>query len=206
MPTTKKDGRTFHSGWSGLTYTDIQSFIGRTLNVTQQGVVTGIIASKEAEIASKCNRNFGDSSLFTYEEKFACGSDCYYLQNSPINEITNISIDGNNKYIKGNPSQSTYVLYQDFDVDDVKVNFYTVDESSVYNSRALVIEYSISKFWNVDVIDVLKKMVSAEYLAREYGGIEPNVLSSAGITINLNTLKFEKELADLIARYRVVNM
>jgi len=209
MPTTpsSKSSLQFWSGYTALTYSDIQTFLGKTLTTAEQSLVTSIIAVKEVEFAKRCKRNFLDSSTNYYVEKVDAGQQKIYLRNFPIHEVLKISLDGTIVLYDKTQSTNQYTLGVDFAVSPVALIFNTVPYSMKnFNVMALSIEYDIETVVNEDIKDIIKKMVAVEFCSKQYGGITPTSLNANGIQISFGVDGFTKEIESAVYRYRAFTL
>lgn len=207
MPQTVKSSLQYWSGYTGLTYNDVQTFLGKTLTTAEQTLVTSIIAVKEVEFAKRCKRNFLDLDTTYYSEKHDAGQSKIYTKNFPINEVKKIVLDGTITLYDKTLSSNQYTLGVDFAVSPVAIIFNTVPYSlKNFNTLALTIEYDISDVLNEDIKDIIKKMVAVEFCSKQYGGITPTSLNANGISISFGIDGFTKEIESAVHRYRAFTL
>jgi len=198
-----KKGNLFYSGYSGITAAQVGDFLGKTLSATEQSIVNSLVSSIELFLAKKCRRNFKyDLGSDTYEETFDAGNVRYFFHNFPIKEVTKITIDSTDVYVKGGGSNQ-YALGTDFFVYDDCIVFETVIPTSSNNDRrALKIQYSIEQFWGDDVILAIKQWVAQIFTTKEYGGKNATSFNFSGYSINFSDSEIPEYVKEIISSYK----
>lgn len=194
-------GNQFIGGYSGLTHADVSGYIGRTLTVGEQTLVTSLISYAELFFAKATNRNYKTSQ--NYYDVFDAGVSNYVPSNFPVNEVEKIELDGVAEYTKG--VTSDLVLNTDFFVYDDWIKFAVAPNSTEDNRQALKITYTIGSIFNADAKFALLMWVANYFLNRETGGKDLTSQNAGGIS-----LSFTSNVPDYITRvinsYRKYNI
>lgn len=189
------------SGYSAITYTDIQTFINRTITSGEQTLVASLIASVESYIARLCDRQFKTATDFT--DIFDVDGQEYIFYNYPIKEVTKIVSGGVTLYDKTSIT-NTLVENTDYYVYDDRIVFEYEPEYTNSPRRALEITYNIEKFWGDDVTLVIKKWVSEMFTAKEFAGREMSNISVNGVSTGFDTAKTPAYVQKVIDAYRKI--
>lgn len=198
---TAFDGNLYLSGWSGLTYTDIQTFNGKTIPSANQTSVNNLIKSVEDYIERECARNF--KVLATddyYSEIFTSGKTSYQLSSYPI---TLKKIILNSQTVYDSSSQTNiYTLNLDFYIKHNRIYFPgTAEASGYYND--LEFRYNISQFWGDDVKQAIIRVVSDIYLNRANSGKPITNMSFSGVSFGFLQDETTRMMKDIISYYRI---
>lgn len=200
----KKDGSLYYSGWSGLTYSSISAFNGRTIPSADQSSVTSLIKSLEDYICRMTGRQFGVlSEEDYYSELFTSGKNSYILKGFPI-DLKKIVVGGVEVYVKGQTGKG-YDLNVDFYVKNNRVVFSGGLPASG-NFFDVEFQYNIVKFWGDDVAEAIKRAVSDIYLNKDKSGKGLNSFSFGGMSYSFKDEGITKMLDDVIGYYRVYLM
>jgi len=198
-----KDATLYYSGYSGVTAQAVADFLGKTLNTSEQNIVTALISSIELFIAQKCRRNFKyDLGSDFYEETFDAGSYKYYFHNFPVKEVAKITVGDQDVYVKGGGA-NLYEINKDFFVYRDSIVFLTIPQST-YNRQALKIAYSIEKFWGEDLELGIKQWAAQIFTQKEYGGKNVSSFNFAGLSISFNQEPIPEYIQQLIKTYKKV--
>lgn len=189
------------SGYSAITYTDIQTFINRTLTSGEQTLVTSLITSVESYIARLCDRQFKTATDFT--DVFDIDGQDYIFYNYPIKEVTKIVSGGITLYDKS-VQENNYVEGIDYFTYDDRIMFEYEPEYTNSPRRALEITYNIEKFWGDDVTLAIKKWVSEMFTAKEFAGREMSNISVNGVSTGFDTSKTPAYVQKVIDAYRKI--
>lgn len=192
MPSVKK--LDYQTGFSELTHANIAAFLKRTLTASEQTLVTSLIAEVERDLCRSCSRQFSDTAEIV--EEFGSGFNKFDLYNLPIASIVKIEVDGVDvtaNYTEGEDYWIIDELYVRFETPIVSQNLYT----------GVKITYTIRKFWGSDILLLLKKWVSYEFLNSENAGVGVNNFSFADLSKTFNVAQFEKEKQKLISYYEM---
>jgi hypothetical protein len=202
-------GYLFLSGFSGVTHSDIANFTGKTLTTQENSVVDDLIASAEDFFARQCKRNFQTKDGINNQIYFEITNgdiDLFYPFNYPINEVTQIDVQGTTVYLKGG-SNNQIILGKDFFVYPEKLELINKNFSFDTNEQAMTIYYSIDQFWGKDITLVIKRWISEIFLASQYGGKGISSINVAGgVNIQFDISNLPKYINDLITYYHKVNI
>jgi hypothetical protein len=200
-----KKGNLYYSGYSGLTALQVASFLSKTLTTEEQQILNSIISAIELYIAKKCRRNFKyDLGADVYEETFDAGNVKYYFSNFPIKEITKITIDSADVYVKGG-NNNQYELNEDFFVYDDYIVFETVIPTSSNNDRqSLKIQYNIDQFWGEDVVLAIKQWAAQIFSQKEYGGKNVSSFNFSGFSLSFSESEIPSYVKEIINSYKKV--
>lgn len=185
-------------GYSAIVHGDIASFLKRTLTTADQTLVTSLIAEVEREICRQTRRQF--HQVDTFYEEYPTGVSKFLLSNVPIKAITKIIIDGVEK--TSNYTENVHYWI----IDGQYVRFQTPLVASQNPYTGVRIEYSIDQFWGDDVKNLIKKMVSYEFLNSENAGVGLSNESFSDQSAGFNVSRFHKEKDELFKYYRMPNV
>lgn len=197
-----KDGSLYQSGWSGLTYADIQAFNGKTIPSADQSPVANLIKSLEDYICRATGRNFlVVSGEEYYSETFTSGEKRYTLKGFPFT-IKKIIVNSVTVYDSASPLTGQYILNTDFYIKHNKVIFpNSLGATGYYND--VQIQYTITQFWGDDVKQAIIRVVSDIYLNKKYSGKSLNSFSFSGLSLDFKNDGLTQMLNDIISYYRV---
>lgn len=193
-----KNGKLYHTGWSGVDASLVGSFIGRTLTAGETTILSTIVPALETTILTSIGRNLLDTSTDSYYEIRDAGASRYRLFNYPIKEVTKITLDGVTVYQKG--VTSTWVLNTDFWVDEQTIDFDVSTESGVDNRNALVIYYTIEAIGQ-DAKLALLQWASELILNREFAGKKLSNLSNNGVSMAFDTSTIPDYVQKVVDNY-----
>lgn len=194
------NGLAYQTGFSGIKNTDIASFLKRSFDSSENDLATKLIQYIEEEVCRRTNRNFKiddgseEANLIEYYEEFNAGATKYMPQNTPLNSLVKIEIDGVDKtslYTEG----TNYWVYDNF------FKFETGLVSNVYADKAVKLTYTLRKFWGYDLVLMIIKWVAYEFLKSENAGVGVNNMSFADIAQSFDLRGFESEKDRVIGRY-----
>lgn len=185
----------YQTGYSGVTYTDIENLLGVTFDTTEQSVVSDMIKEVEHFVCSYCGRQFKPDT--TYTERIYISADNYFLSNYPIKEVTKIVVDDETYYEKG--QSSDWVLDEDFTVTRHEVKLAYPCASM---KRYIEFEYSISKFWGEDLVGYIKRQVAQMYLSKSYGGRKVENESIGGHSVSFG----EEDIKGVLSKYQKIKI
>lgn len=187
------------TGYTGLTYADIVSFLGVTVELSEQMEIESFIKAYEASLVKLCNRNFahGDETVYfdTYDMD---GRDTFYTYNYPIKEVQKIIIDGATYYEKDGTS-NIYTLDTDFYNATDSVTFETL--LTLRKRQAMKIYYTIDQFWDDDVVLGLKQWVSELQQNKQYVGKDVRKFSFASYAVEFGNIATSAELKSKVPPY-----
>ena len=211
MPTQKSF--LYLTGYSGITYSDIAAFLGRTsLSSSEQTVATQLIDSAEMFLCQQCNRQFANALAATpttdviFASILDAGLSKYFFDSFPVKAVSKILLDGNVVYDSTSPSTATYKFGQDFFVKPSYLLFYTKLQSVIDPHNAVEIDYTIEKFWGSDVLLAIKRWVAQIFINKEYGGNGVMRMSLTGLTLDLNVKDTPDYIKAVISSYRIANV
>ena len=194
------DGKLYQIGFSGLEDTDISAFLKRSFTNTEKTLVDGLIKDAEEELCRATNRNFKiddgaeTPTLIEYYEYFSADFLKVMVQNSPVNSMVKIEVDGVDK-TANYTENSNYWIYDNF------ITFASAVVGTGYDQKAVKITYTLTKFWGRDVILMLTKWVAYEFLKSENAGVGISSMSFADISQNYDLRNFIKDRDKVIFRY-----
>jgi len=194
MPVTTSDAKIYQSGFSGLTHTNIASFLKRTLTASEQTLVTQLIKDKEIALCVYTNRQFGYGSNFEYYETINGGFTRFVPYATPVATLEEIIVDGVDV-------TANYTVNEDYFIYDNSIIFETPIVSASNNRRAVKLTYTVRQFWADDIKNLLTKWVALEFLSSEDGGVNTNNVTFGNLSKGLNLDMFEKEKMSIIYRY-----
>ena len=197
-----KDGSLYFSGWSGLTYLNIQAFNGKTIPTASQTPVNNLIKALEGYICRMTGRNFFVvSGNDNYVETFQSGNKIYTLKGFPI-LLKKITVNGVVVYDSASPLTGTYILNTHFYIKHNKIIFPDcLTATGYYND--VEIQYQITKFWEDDLTEAMIRIVSDIYLNKAYSGKGLTSFSFSGMSLNFKDEGLTRTFEDLIAFYKV---
>ena len=187
----------YQTDYSGITNSDIASFLKRTLTTSEKTLVNELITEVERSLCTATSRQFRTG--VDYEESFGSGISQFELFNVPISSITAIIVDGVDV-------TSNYTLGTDFWVlDELYVKFKTpITSTDLYTG--VKIDYQIRKFWGEDIELLIKKWVSYEFLNSENAGIGVSNFSFSDLQKAFDTSKYLKDKERLISYYTLMHI
>lgn len=194
------DGKLFQTGYSGIVSANIASFLKRTFSSSETTLTTLLITQIEAEFAKLCNRNFLINNgatppiLTEYYEYFNSGFTKVMPENTPINSMTKIEIDGIDK-------TSLYVENTNYWITSNFIDFSSPIVGVGYRQKAVKLTYTLKQFWGADVTLMLTKWISYEFLKSENAGIGNSSMSFADVSQNFDIESFSKDREKVIGRY-----
>lgn len=198
-----KDAITLYTGFSGVTATDIASFLGKELSTAESMLCNTFINSAEDYILRQCDKNFLvslDNTDVEYEQTFDGGFTEYKTYNYPINEVTKIVVDGVTKYEKNETSE--YALNSHFWVYPDKVVFQYMQYGSGYSRQSVKITHTIRKFWGEDVKLAIMVWVSEILTSGEHGGRNVTSASINGVSMTFDTKNTPELIKNVVNKYR----
>jgi len=194
------DGKLFQTGYSGITAGSVALFLKRTFSEAENNLTALLIAQVEEEFARLCNRNFkiddGASSytLIEYYEYFNSGFTLIMPENTPVNSMTKIEIDGVDR-------TDEYVEDSNYWIRSNVIEFASPIISANYRQKAVKITYTLKKFWGADVVLMLTKWIAYEFLKSENAGIGLSSMSFAEVSQNFDIKSFKEDKERVIGRY-----
>lgn len=194
------DGNLYQTGYSGLTDTDISTFLKRTFTASEKVLVNNLITDLEDELCRATNRNFkvddgaDDPTLVQYYEYFTADFLKVMVQNSPVNSMVAIEVDGVDK-------TSLYTENVNYWIYDNYIVFSNTVVGTGYDLKSVKITYTIKKFWGRDVTLMLTKWVAYEFLKSENAGVGNSSMSFAEVAQTFDLNNFIKERDKVIFRY-----
>lgn len=182
----------FQIGYSGLSHTDIASFLKRTLTADEQALVTSLISEVERSLCQLTNRQFKPS--VDYFQEFGSGISEFELANVPISQLSEVSVDGVDV-------TENYTLGENYWImDEIYIKFETpITSQNIYTGVKL--SYQIRKFWGEDIKLFLKKWISYEFLNSENAGVGVSNFSFAELNKVLNVSQFNRDKEKIINYY-----
>ena len=187
------DARIYQSGYSGLTYTSIQSFLKRTFTSAEQTLVASLIVDAEIMLCELTNRQFKYTSQ-EYYETLNGGFLKFMPFATPVSTLAGVTIDGVDV-------TDNYTLNTDYFVYDNYIVFESPLVSATDNRNAVKLTYTLRQFWGKDVENLLKKWVSLEFLSSENGGAKVDRFNFGNLSQDINHEALQKELDKLVFRY-----
>lgn len=197
-----KDGSIYQSGWSGLTYTDIQGFNGKTIPSADQTPVANLIKSLEDYICRATGRQFlVVSGAEYYSETFTSGQKRYTLKGFPFT-IKKIIVNSVTVYDSASPLTGQYILNTDFYIKHNKIIFPNgLGATGYYND--VEVQYQITQFWADDIKQAIVRIVSDIYLNKKNSGKSLSSYSFSGLSLDFKDNGLTQMFDDLISHYRV---
>ncbi|RMD67348.1 MAG: hypothetical protein D6822_08420 [Cyanobacteria bacterium J149] len=185
----------YQTGYTGITNTDVASFLKRTLTTSEQSLVDSLIAEVERSLCRECNRQF--SEITEYYEVFESGISQFDLYNLPISAITKIEVDNVDV-------TSNYTLASDYwIIDGLYVKFETpIISTDIYTG--VKITYQIRKFWGDDIKLLVKKWAAYEFLNSENGGVGASSVNFSELSQTFNISQYQKEKEKVINYYKLL--
>lgn len=193
MPTINADAKIYQTGFSGLTFTDIQTFLKRTFSTAEQTLATSLIKQKEYELCNLTNRQF----LYTgveYYEKFNAPLVTVFPYATPLSTLVKIEVDGIDK-------TSLYVLGRDYYVYDNFFHFESPIVSAGNQHQAVKLTYTLKQFWGEDIKYLITRWVAVDFLASENGGVALSNMSFSGLSQGFDLATFNDDKHKIIFRY-----
>lgn len=195
--------RQFLTGYSGIQSTDLARFLKRRFTAKEQALADDLIRHVEADFAALCERNFAfqdqsdDPEPIQYKERFDTGRVTYYPAAFPVQEIIEVKVAGQVQDLEENED---YFIYDDH------IEFESALSSSGDHRRALEITYTIRKFWGDDVILAIKKCAGRLWLSSEAAGVHLSDRMFSSIRETFDNEAFEKEISQVVRRYRPIHI
>lgn len=194
MPQNPKQ---YLAGYTSLSSTDLASFLRREFSAEEQAQADLAISAVEAEIATKCGRQFAyvddDDESIVYAEYFDLPGNVFFTHAFPVATIETVKVSGVEQSLTEN---SDYFIY------DSHLEFDPALFANNKGQKALYLEYTMRKFWGDEVAMLALKLAGQLWLSSEDGGMGKREISFASIRQVFDTDVFAKEINTIIKRYR----
>lgn len=199
MPENPKQ---FITGFSGVTYETIASFLKRTFTPDEQTEISSLITQIEYELAARCRRQFAYQTddeqypeAIEYSEFFDLPNDNFFPNAFPIEEVKSIKVEGVEKI-------ETLTENVDYFIYDSHIEFYPDLFEVNQGRKALQLTYTIRKFWGDDVVLLIKKLAGKMWLASEDAGESIGERSFASVREVMDSKEFKNQVETTISRYK----
>lgn len=142
----------YQSGWSGLTYSDVESQVGKVFPAADQTAITSLIAKVELMICNLCHRQFAYGAGTVYIERVPSNTSRFFARSTPVSTVTNIKI--NDVAVTGLVAGNQYgIVYP----NEIALNLVGIQS----NLDKVEIYYTIDKFWTDDI-----KLAIVQYITK----------------------------------------
>lgn len=142
----------YQSGWSGLTYADVEAQVGKVFPTADQAAITNLITKIELMICGLCHRQFKNGGSEIYVERVPSNTARFFAKAFPVSTVTNIKI--NDVAVSGLVSGNQYgILYP----NEIALNLLGIQS----NLDKVEIYYTIEKFWGDDI-----KLAIVQYITK----------------------------------------
>jgi hypothetical protein len=200
----------YRTGFSGVSASDVGNFLNVSLTTAETSVISELILDAEDALMRDCRRNFQvkDDSDTDIEYKATANANInlFYTYNYPIKKVTRIDVDGVQKYDSENESTYDYRLGEDFFVENYRIEFDTILQSSKDVRNSVIIYYTLEDFWGRDIKTYIKKYAAQEFMNREYGGKKVNNFNIPQLSVGFDSNSLKKDYAKILKRYKKVNL
>jgi hypothetical protein len=181
--------RQYVSGWSGVKANDLALYLRRTLTPQERLEANRLIECAEIEIGQRCRRPFKFATTF-YTETFDLPGRVFYTAAFPINLISEFRVDG---------ELTSFVEGEDYFLYDSYIQFNT---RLTGKRRGLKIKYSIRKFWDKDIEQLVLTIAGQTWLNSENAGLGLKEASFAAVREVFDIESHKKQIQDVINRYK----